>query len=101
MLFDNSLATVVEISFEFFLTIRKEILDLLITIDNNLKSKTQLYNQYLNDINVDLKELQKDINKLMAEVTNKDEKFWKRMNRNDTYLDAKQCLEYGIIDKII
>ena len=48
-----------------------------------------------------LKELQKDINKLMAEVTNKDEKFWKRMNRNDTYLDAKQCLEYGIIDKII
>ena len=48
-----------------------------------------------------LKELQKDINKLMAEVTNKDEKFWKRMNRNDTYLDAKQCLEYGIIDKIV
>ena len=48
-----------------------------------------------------LKELQKDINKLMAEVTNKDEKVWKRMNRNDTYLDEKQCLEYGLIDKII
>jgi len=48
-----------------------------------------------------LKELAKDINELLAEVTNKDVKFWKRMNRNDTYLDAKQCLEYGIIDKII
>lgn len=40
---------------------KKEILDLLITVDNNLKSKTQLYNQDLNDINVDLKELQKKI----------------------------------------
>jgi len=48
-----------------------------------------------------LKVLAKDINQLLAEVTNKDVKFWKRMNRNDTYLDAKQCLEYGIIDKII
>jgi|TARA_B100001094_G_C18098285_1_gene754258 ATP-dependent Clp protease, protease subunit len=48
-----------------------------------------------------LKELAKDINELLAEVTNKDVKFWKRMNRNDTYLDAAQCLEYGIIDKII
>jgi len=48
-----------------------------------------------------LKVLAKDINQLLAEVTNKDVKFWKRMNRNDTYLDATQCLEYGIIDKII
>ena len=48
-----------------------------------------------------LKELQKDINQLLAEVTNKDVKFWKRMNRNDTYLDAKTCLEYGIIDEIV
>jgi ATP-dependent Clp protease protease subunit len=48
-----------------------------------------------------LKELQKDINQLLAEVTNKDVKFWKRMNRNDTYLDAKTCLEYGIIDEVV
>ena len=48
-----------------------------------------------------LKELQKEINKLMEEVTNKDARFWELTKRNDTYLNAKQCLEYGIIDKII
>ena len=48
-----------------------------------------------------LKELQKEINKLMEEVTNKDARFWELTQRNDTYLNAKQCLEYGIIDKII
>ena len=48
-----------------------------------------------------LKKLQVNINKLMAEVTNKDEKFWELTQRNDTYLNAEQCLEYGIIDKIV
>lgn len=48
-----------------------------------------------------LKELQKEINKLMGEITNKDARFWELTQRNDTYLNAQQCLEYGIIDKII
>jgi|TARA_Y100000033_G_C2725701_1_gene100709 ATP-dependent Clp protease protease subunit len=48
-----------------------------------------------------LKELQKEINKLMGSVTNKDERFWELTQRNDTYLNAEQCLEYGLIDKIV
>ena len=48
-----------------------------------------------------LKVLQKDINELLAEVTNKDSTFWELTQRNDCYLSAEQCLEYGIIDKII
>ena len=47
------------------------------------------------------KELQKDINILLSEVTKKDTKFWTRVNRNDTYWDADKCLEYGLIDTII
>ena len=47
-----------------------------------------------------LKELQKEINKLMAEVTEKDERFWELTQRNDTYLSAEKCIEYGIVDKI-
>jgi len=45
-------------------------------------------------------ELQKDINKLLEKVTKKDSEFWTRIQRNDTYLDAEKCLEYGIIDEI-
>jgi ATP-dependent Clp protease protease subunit len=45
-------------------------------------------------------ELQKDINKLLEKVTKKDSRFWELTQRNDTYLDAKKCLQYGIIDKI-
>ena len=48
-----------------------------------------------------LKELQKEINKLMGSVTNKDQRFWELTQRNDTYLNAEQCLEYGLIDKIV
>jgi len=47
-----------------------------------------------------LKELQKDINKILGEVTNKDARFWELTQRNDTYLSAEKCLEYGIVDKI-
>ena len=48
-----------------------------------------------------LKELQKEINEILGEVTKKDARFWELSGRNDTYLSAEQCLEYGIIDKII
>ena len=33
-----------------------------------------------------LKKLQKEINKLMEKVTDKDERFWELTQRNDTYL---------------
>ena len=45
--------------------------------------------------------IQKEINKLMGSVTNKDQRFWELTQRNDTYLNAEQCLEYGLIDKIV
>jgi ATP-dependent protease ClpP protease subunit len=48
-----------------------------------------------------LKELQKDINKLLGEITNQDARFWELAGRNDSYLNADKCLEYGIIDKIV
>ena len=48
-----------------------------------------------------LKDLQKEINKIMAEVTNKDQNFWELTQRNDTYLNSEQALEYGIVDKVI
>ena len=47
-----------------------------------------------------LKDLQKNINEILGEVSNKDAAFWEKVQRNDTYLTAKLCLEYGIIDKI-
>ena len=48
-----------------------------------------------------LKELQKEINKLMSEVTNKDARFWELTQRNDTYLSAEECVNYGIVDEIV
>ena len=48
-----------------------------------------------------LKDLQKNINKILGEVTNKDEDFWVKIQRNDTYLTPEQCLEHGIIDEIV
>ena len=47
-----------------------------------------------------LKDLQKNINKILGEVSNKDAAFWEKIQRNDTYLTAPMCLDYGIIDKI-
>tara|TARA_B100000214_G_scaffold292202_1_gene221932 strand:+ start:210 stop:764 length:555 start_codon:yes stop_codon:yes gene_type:complete len=47
-----------------------------------------------------LKTLQKEINQLMGEVTDKDADFWELTQRNDTYLNAEKCIEYGIVDKI-
>ncbi len=47
-----------------------------------------------------LKDLQKNINKILGEVSNKDASFWEKIQRNDTYLTAPMCLDYGIIDKI-
>ena len=48
-----------------------------------------------------ISELQKDINNLLGEVTNKEARFWELTQRNDTYLNSEQALEYGIVDKVI
>ena len=47
-----------------------------------------------------LKKLQSNINRILGEVTSKDQKFWEEVSKSDTYLTAKECLEYGIVDKI-
>tara|TARA_Y100001963_G_scaffold140595_1_gene207823 strand:- start:12 stop:605 length:594 start_codon:yes stop_codon:yes gene_type:complete len=47
-----------------------------------------------------LKKLQSNINRILGEVTNKDQEFWEEVSRQDTYLTADECLEYGIVDEI-
>ena len=48
-----------------------------------------------------LKKLQSNINRIMADVTSKDQEFWERVSQHDTYLSAEECLDYGIVEKII
>ena len=47
-----------------------------------------------------LKKLQSNINRILGEVTKKDQEFWEEVSRQDTYLTAEECLEYGIVDEI-
>jgi ATP-dependent Clp protease protease subunit len=47
-----------------------------------------------------LKKLQTNINRILGEVTNKDQEFWEEVSKQDTYLTADECLEYGIVDEI-
>ena len=47
-----------------------------------------------------LKKLQSNINRILGEVTKKDQEFWEEVSRQDTYLTADECLEYGIVDEI-
>jgi len=48
-----------------------------------------------------LRKLQKNINRILGKVTNKDQQFWEGVSKNDSYFTAEECLEYGIIDEII
>ena len=48
-----------------------------------------------------LKKLQNNINRILGEVTRKDQEFWEKVSQHDTYLTAEECLDYGIIDEII
>jgi ATP-dependent Clp protease protease subunit len=47
-----------------------------------------------------LKKLLENINRILGEVTNKSQDFWEEVSKQDTYLTAEECLEYGIIDEI-
>ena len=47
-----------------------------------------------------LKKLQTNINRILGEVTNKDQEYWAEVSKQDTFLTSEECLEYGIIDEI-
>ena len=47
-----------------------------------------------------LKKLQSNKNRILGEVTNKDQEFWEEVSKQDTYLTSEECLEYGIVDEI-
>ena len=47
-----------------------------------------------------LKKLLENINRILGEGTNKSQSFWEEVSKQDTYLTAEECLEYGIIDEI-
>ena len=48
-----------------------------------------------------LKELHKTINELLGNVSNKNQKYWTEKTKTDLYLNAEQCLEFGLVDEII
>ncbi len=39
--------------------------------------------------------------KLLASVTTTNESVWASLHKNETYLTAQECLELGIIDKVL
>ena len=47
-----------------------------------------------------LKKLQTNINRILGNVTKKTQEFWEDVSKQDTYLTAEECLEYGIVDEI-
>jgi ATP-dependent Clp protease protease subunit len=47
-----------------------------------------------------LKKLQKNINRILGNVTKKPQEFWNKICKQDTYLTAEEALNFGIIDKI-
>lgn len=46
-------------------------------------------------------QLEEDCNRIMAECTKKDKKFWEESQRTDYFLSAEDALTLGIIDKIV
>ena len=47
-----------------------------------------------------LKKLQKNINRILGNVTKKPQEFWDEICKQDTYLTSEEALNFGIIDKI-
>jgi ATP-dependent Clp protease protease subunit len=48
-----------------------------------------------------LKLLQKSVCDILGEVTKKSSDFWEGITKQDTYLTADDCLEYGVIDEVV
>ena len=49
----------------------------------------------------DIIKMKKKLNSILASNTSKDMKAIERDTERDNYMDAKEALEYGLIDKII
>ena len=45
--------------------------------------------------------MKKKLNSILASNTSKDMKVIERDTERDNYMDAKEALEYGLIDKIV
>jgi ATP-dependent Clp protease protease subunit len=48
-----------------------------------------------------IKKLQDRANELLGIYTKKPKSFWQRVTNEDTFLTAEDCLNYGVVDKII
>ena len=48
-----------------------------------------------------LKLLQKSVCNILGEVTKKSSDFWEGATKQDIYLTADDCLDYGIIDEVV
>lgn len=48
-----------------------------------------------------IKKLQERVNELLASYTKKPKSFWEKETKEDLYLTAQECLDYGVVDKII
>jgi len=48
-----------------------------------------------------LKLLQKTICNILGDVTKKSSEFWEGVSKQDTYLTASECLEYGVVDEVV
>jgi len=48
-----------------------------------------------------IKKLQARADALLGEYTKKPKSFWERETKEDLYLSASECLQFGIVDKIV
>jgi len=48
-----------------------------------------------------IKKLQERADELLGQYTKKPMSFWQKETKEDLYLSAQECLQYGIVDKII
>jgi len=48
-----------------------------------------------------VKQLQEKLFGCLAECSNRDVKFWKKNCKINYYMSPEQCLEYGLIDRVI
>lgn len=49
----------------------------------------------------DARKLEDQWNKLLEGRTNMSSKFWETLHKEETWLSAEECLQYGLIDEII
>jgi ATP-dependent Clp protease protease subunit len=48
-----------------------------------------------------IKKLQERADALLGKYTKRPISFWQKETKEDLYLSASECLQYGIVDKII